>query len=416
MKHKLRITLFAAVAIVVSAMFCTTHTGGQVIAAEQYPDSLAADTLALDSLPYEERLKLRLDDLCAAELFASSQLGLMVYDLDDNRILYATGEKQVLRPASTMKLLTAVCALDILGSRYRFRTDLLCDGDIAANVLNGNLYIRGTMDPALDETDIERFADGVRSLYIDTIRGKIIADRSFIDAPPLGRGWSWDDDNPAITPLVYKKGDNLSDVLRRKIVSEGIVVEGRNSSGTTPDSATVIASRYTTIETVLMHMLKESDNLYAESVFYNIAAATTLPATADEAIASETAFLRRLGLNPDNYGIADGSGLSPYNYLSAEAEIYLLRYAYNDFLIFPALYRSLPVAGQDGTLRWRMNGGKAQGNVRAKTGTLTGVSTLAGYCTSPEGHTLAFAVFNQGMMNRSRAHAFQNAVCEALCD
>ncbi len=410
MKTRLHITLIAAL-IAAATLFVSRSNGQATLEFEQGLDSIAAD-----SLPYKERLAQRLDSLCSSELFAESQLGLMVYDLNDDSILYAFGEKQTLRPASTLKLLTAVAALDILGKDYRFRTELLYDGECVANVLWGNIYVKGMMNPTLDNADIARMADKIKALEIDTIRGDIIADRSFIDAPPMGRGWSWDDDNPVISPLVFNKRDNLCDVLLREIGDAGIVVDGTITDGSTPADAVLIATRYAPLETVLMRMLKDSDNLCAESVFYNIAAATRRPAAPDEAVANEKKLLRRLGLDPNAYSIADGSGLSPYNFLSAEAEILLLRFAYHDIRIFPALYRSLPVAGESGTLSRRMQGGKAKGNIHAKTGTLTGVSTLAGYCSSPEGHIIAFAILNQGVLKRSRAHAFQDAVCEALCD
>ena len=107
--------------------------------------------------------------------------------------------------------------------------------------------------------------------------------------------------------------------------------------------------------------------------------------------------------------------MSLYNYLSAELEVAILRLAYRDEAVFPALYAALPVAGIDGTLRRRMRGGKTQGNVRAKTGTLEGVSTLAGYATAADGHLLAFCILNQGVADKRAAQAFQDRVCELLC-
>ena len=78
--------------------------------------------------------------------------------------------------------------------------------------------------------------------------------------------------------------------------------------------------------------------------------------------------------------------------------IRLLIYAYRQTNIFRELYPSLPVAGQDGTLKKRMTESVANGRVRAKTGTVTGVTTLAGYCASSNGHMLAFSIMNQGVL------------------
>ena len=75
----------------------------------------------------------------------------------------------------------------------------------------------------------------------------------------------------------------------------------------------------------------------------------------------------------------------------------------------------MPIAGMDGTLDRRMRRGHAHGNVHAKTGTVTGVSALAGYCTAANGHTLCFSIINMGIRRAAIGRGFQDKVCEALC-
>jgi len=123
-----------------------------------------------------------------------------------------------------------------------------------------------------------------------------------------------------------------------------------------------------------------------------------------------------VGLNEKDYRIADGSGLSLYNYVSAELETRLLRYAWRNQRIYEHLYPSLPIAGVDGTLEKRMRKTAAEGNVRAKTGTLTGISSLAGYCLAANGHELAFCIINQGIMRNQSGKDFQDRVCQLLCE
>ena len=94
----------------------------------------------------------------------------------------------------------------------------------------------------------------------------------------------------------------------------------------------------------------------------------------------------------------------------------LLAFAYTDEALRRHLLPALPIAGEDGTLARRLRGTKAQGNVRAKTGTVEGVSTLAGYCTAPNGHTLCFAIMNQGIRRTSTGRNFQDRVCRALTE
>ena len=182
-----------------------------------------------------------------------------------------------------------------------------------------------------------------------------------------------------------------------------------------PESAFSVCTRFHTMDQIMHKMMKESDNLYAESMYYQIAASTgNRPASAKSARSVERQLLRKLGLDASRCRLADGSGLSLYNYLSAEQECELLRYAYLNENIYPHLRPSLPIAGIDGTLRKRMRGTSASGNVRAKTGTLTGIITLAGYCTAANGHDLCFVILNNGIMHAVNARRFQDRVCAFL--
>ena len=162
--------------------------------------------------------------------------------------------------------------------------------------------------------------------------------------------------------------------------------------------------------------MKRSDNYFAECLFYQLAALSGhRPAGRSEAIGYIDMIIRETGLDPAQYQIADGSGLSLYNYVSPELLVRLLQYAYTNEPIRSYLLPSLPIAGIDGTLERRMLKTPAQGNVRAKTGTVEGVSSLSGYCTSPEGHVLVFSIINQGVRQTSTGRAFQDKVCETLC-
>ena len=163
--------------------------------------------------------------------------------------------------------------------------------------------------------------------------------------------------------------------------------------------------------------MKKSDNLYSESVFYHLAASAgaSTPATARQGRRMMNRLIEKLGYKPSKYYIADGSGLSLYNYVSPELEVAFLRYAFGKDEIYVPLYQVMPVAGIDGTLRRRMRSGYATGNVHAKTGTVTGVSALAGYCTAANGHTLCFSIINMGLRRAATGRKFQDKVCEALC-
>ena len=378
-------------------------------------DSLMPDT-TLAAKPWPENIVERLDRLMNEPLLKKTQLGLMVYDLTADSTIYKQGEQQTLRPASTMKLVTAITALDKLGGGYLFRTSLYYTGRIANHTLTGDIYCVGGMDPQFDNDDMQAFVVNIRKQGIDTIRGRFVADKSMKDADTLGEGWCWDDDNPVLTPLLIEKKDQFLERLTTELSKAGVTVDATFAEGTLPNGACCIGSRFHSLEEILVRMMKESDNLYAESVYYQIAASGGVKrASADKARQWERKLVSRLGLNPGEYKFADGSGLSLYNYVSAELMVRLLRFAFQNKQVYDRLYVSLPIAGVDGTLEKRMKEPFVSGNVRAKTGTLTGITSLAGYCSAANGHQLAFCIINQGVMRNASGKAFQDKVCRMLC-
>lgn len=369
-------------------------------------------------LPWPVNVQTRLDSLVKDTLFERTQLGLMVYDLSADSVLYSYGGKQALRPASTMKLLTSVAALDLLGSGYAFRTYLYYKGTISKGVLSGDVWLVGGMDPLFDEMDMRIFAETIHRIGVDTIRGRIMQDLSFKEEQLLGEGWCWDDDNPQLTPLLISGKDEFASQFKDELMKCGVFVDAPVSTGRLPKDKDVllICSRSHALREVLEPMMKESDNLYAESMFYQIAASIgKRPAEAVHARQLIKQLLTKAGVTGVQYRIADGSGLSLYNYVTPELMIRLLRYAYLKRDVMAALYPSLPVAGVDGTLKKRMTKGFAYENVHAKTGTVSGVSSLAGYCRSANRHLLAFCIINQGVMKNADGRNFQDKVCEAMC-
>lgn len=379
------------------------------------PDTFQVDTIDV-ALPWPQNIQYRLDSLLRHPMFETSTVGLEVYDLTADSILYKVNEHQMLRPASTMKLLTAITAIDKLGGSYQFRTQLYYTGKVEDHTLTGDLYCVGGFDPRFNIDDMNAFVESIRRMGVDTIRGSIVADRSMKDADLLGEGWCWDDDNPPLSPLTIGRNTQFVDRFIRQLVDDGVVLDVRISDGTLPDSAFHLCSRFHSIDQILLHMMKQSDNFYAEAMFYQLAAHQGhRPARAKDAAAIVKRLISKVGLGHRPYRIADGSGLSLYNYLSADLEVRLLRYAYRNSTVYLHLLPSLPVAGSDGTLRNRMRGSFAADNVKAKTGTLEGVSALAGYCTAANGHRLCFSIINQGVMHTSNARRFQDRVCNALC-
>lgn len=409
-----KVVLYAGLALVAAVSPVHTYARQETLTA----DTVASDTLLRDTLAWPQSLQARLDSIMdATTILRTSQMGLLVYDLDADSVLYAYNERQNLRPASTMKLITAITALDKLGDSYTFSTQLRRIGTIddSTRVLKGDVYCIGGMDPMISKEDLRIMARSIKEAGIDTIRGNMYADRSMKDSDLYGEGWCWDDDNPMLSPLVYSRKDDLMSVLRTVMQEEGVVLDGEVSVKNCPGNTKELFTLKRPMSEVMRPMLKNSNNLYAESIYYQIGLAQGKPSTAKKAKAAEETLLKKIGLGDAIHRFADGSGLSLYNYVSAEIEVAFLRYAYDRQQIYTALYQALPIAAVDGTIEKRMAGTAAAGNVHAKTGTLTGVSSLAGYCTAANGHTLCFAIINQGVMKGIYAKNLQDRICVAMC-
>lgn len=400
---------------VTTIFVATSFVGLQAQTDKAVVDTVTTDTAAV-VLPWPQNVQARLDTLLQDPLLERTQLGLMVYDLTADSIIYAYNAKQTMRPASTMKLLTAVTAVDQLGMNYRYRTALRYTGAVKDSVLTGDLYCVGGMDPMFETKDMNAFVQSVKALGVDTIRGRLVAVTNFKEENLLGEGWCWDDDNPELSPLLVDRKNEFMSRFMQGLRDAGIVVEAPCTTGSVPKDALTLSACSHSLKEILEPMLKESDNLYAESMFFQIASLQGVrPAKAAHARQLIKKTLGKAGISEIPYRIADGSGLSLYNYVTPEILTRLLIYAYRDQRIFMNLYAALPIAGQDGTLKKRMKEPYVSGKVRAKTGTLSGISSLAGYALTPNYHMLAFCIINQGIMKNAEGRGFQDRVCESMC-
>lgn len=319
-------------------------------ASSEDPDS--ADTLDADSLPWPENLTARIEKIFAGTtIFNTSMVGMEIYDLTADSTLYEINSRQLLRPASTLKMIVAVTALDRLGADYTLKTSVGYRGEVDSLTLVGNVYCKGGFDPTLSNDDISDIADSIAALGIDTIKGDICLDMTMKDRDRLGEGWCWDDDNPVLSPLVVARKDDFGERLLKRLRQRSITVTGICREDDMPGNIHYIYKKETPLLNVMRRQLKRSDNLYSEAVFYHIASdgATRSHATAKQGRQAINRIVSRMGFKPSAYYIADGSGLSLYNYVSAELEVAFLRYAQHHGEIYGNLRECLPVAGIDGS-------------------------------------------------------------------
>lgn len=368
---------------------------------------------------WKENITKRLNNILTSPMLKTVQAGIMIWDLTEDSILFKYNERLLLRPASTMKCITAIASLDKLSSAYNYQTTLYYTGNIndSTQSLEGDVYVLGGMDPMFGKSDMTSFVSAIKNLGIRHITGTLYADLSFKDSNIFGQGWCWDDKNPILTPLLYNKKDDFLYSFYHMLNLNGITIANGYGIRNLPTKGKEIINITHKISDIMDHMMKASDNLYAESMFYQLASnkGVNKQSSANNARFYIKQLIRKIGLVPSVYKIADGSGLSLYNYVSAELEVKLLRYAYQHSDIYNTLLNTLPLAGVSGTLKKRMQNTPAARNVRAKTGTVIGVSSLAGYLTAANGHIIAFSIINNGGLSNIAMHSFQNKICIALC-
>ena len=189
----------------------------------------------------------------------------------------------------------------------------------------------------------------------------------------------------------------FASVLRNQLLTEGIEVTGEafdmDDVIPAPDRATstvLYTYKSHSLAEIVQPLLKESINLYGEALLRLNAPAGTFP-TNDAALEGLHARLVSWGVPSDGQQLVDGSGLSRRNVISPETLLIVLRHMAAAGTTSPFV-TALPIAGTDGSLMGRMTGTAAQGNVRAKTGTMSNVRSLAGYVTTRDGEPLAFAI------------------------
>jgi serine-type D-Ala-D-Ala carboxypeptidase/endopeptidase (penicillin-binding protein 4) len=209
----------------------------------------------------------------------------------------------------------------------------------------------------------------------------------------------------------------FGDVLKNRLQNAGIEVTGGVvEENVAPDSAwSLIAQTESDLVPALAVTNKKSQGFYAEQIFKTLAAERTGKGSWVAAVSVERSFLAELGLDPTHFDLHDGSGLSPENRVSAADVVAFLR-AMNTQPNGPVWKSTLAVSGDpEGTLRHRLSDRLLAGRVVAKTGSISGVSTLAGYVTAASGRSYAFAILLNGRrVYDTSGHAFQDRLLRAL--
>ncbi|MFI7298653.1 D-alanyl-D-alanine carboxypeptidase/D-alanyl-D-alanine-endopeptidase [Streptomyces sp. NPDC050121] len=356
-----------------------------------------------------------------------------VVDVATGRQLYGTGADQALTPASTTKIATAVAALSAMGAEHRLTTRAALEPDTKELVLVGG------GDPTLTaRSDAEGWAS-LRTLAVSTAaalkkRGLTQVTLSYDTTLYAGTQVHPIGVNPNVAPVTALSADEgrtddstsgpatrvsdpAADATRR--FAEFLKAAGIRTTAPGPSKATTRAQSLATVSSpplsaLVERMLTNSDNDIAEALARQTAVATGVRADFDGAGKAVQAQLKKLGLPTAGARFRDGSGLNREDRLTANLLTALLVKAGDPARpnLRPVL-TGLPVAGFTGTLTSRYGDGAA-GVVRAKTGTLTGVNTLAGTVVDRDGRLLAFALLTADTTDPAAAQAALDRAATAL--
>ena len=425
--------------------------------------------LLFGSLVMAETISQQIYQIIQTPRLSSASISISVRNVKDGSVVFSHHGNKALVPASTMKWVTAITAVETLGFEYSTKTDLQIRGEISKNKILGDLIIYGRGDPDLSVQDLRDWAKQLSHQGIDSITGQVLVDNSYFETSNLSSGWVWDDLSFAyaapfsstnieqnttkvtIQPprsssqkttwdggvlekclsLESNKNPVEKMYVHRQLGTDVILAPGADIVGKPRTSATVsisnpaqciqklftqilkdhgisIKNQYNearqviriaqkeslSLQEMLVIMLKQSHNLYAEIITRWIDPAPQ-EKNIDGARNIFASTLQKAGVQPKEWRIEDGSGLSRYNLMSADALSKLSVYAYQQSY-GKELYQLLPIAGVDGTLARRMQHGFAKGNVHAKTGSMSTMRNISGYVTSRDQQLLAVSILMNG--------------------
>ncbi|MBF8295867.1 MAG: D-alanyl-D-alanine carboxypeptidase/D-alanyl-D-alanine-endopeptidase [Bacteroidetes bacterium] len=234
----------------------------------------------------------------------------------------------------------------------------------------------------------------VTRLFKDRLNTILVEGEMLLSANPVERQIS-----------VWKPELYAATLFTEALQQRGIAVDKGASIGTAPVFAREIAAHFQGLDSAVTNLNKVSDNLSAELILKTLGTTNgAAPGSAQGGVYAVHRFLNTLGIDTTKFIMADGSGLSFYDLLTTGMIIQLLEGMTWQGDIFPLFHQSLPIAGVDGTLRSRMKRTPAEGNLRAKTGTISGVSSLSGYVQTLDGELIAFAMTMQNFIYPTRLY------------
>jgi D-alanyl-D-alanine carboxypeptidase/D-alanyl-D-alanine-endopeptidase (penicillin-binding protein 4) len=370
-----------------------------------------------------------------------SASGLLVVDAESEQVLCAKAPGRSRPLASNMKLFTTATALSKLGPEHRIPTKVFRDGPVdAKGVLHGSLYLQGGGDPALGTpsfynayfgglgTNVFALTPQIKAAGIKSITGRLYADDTIFDRRRgvLDSGYATSPYIGPLSGLAFNSGfrgstsasgfsSNPAKLAAKKLVRSlqraGVRVPPQIALRPTPPDA----ERVALVQSPSLDRIADLTNVYSNNYFAEMlikllgarfGGAGTTAAGADVI----ESFSRNLG---STVQAADGSGLTRSNRASPREVIDLLLGMQEDDA-GEEFIQDLALTGLEGTVASRTEGTAAYGRCRTKTGTISGVSNLSGYCFNKSGRVMAFSILMASVGNLSAAHYAQDRIAGAV--
>lgn len=352
----------------------------------------------------------------------------IVMDADSGQVLFDRGSEKLQTPASTIKLVTGAVALHRIGAQYRYKTPVFKKGT--------ELYLYGIGDPTLRSIvpdDWKAHPPGAskppsldelakltaKALGKSSEKFSVYLDDSFFDGPTAAK--SWPNEYVAtgeVAPVQALCMDNAyngnggwySDCAEtavkyfvKRLNKYGVTAEYIKRRVTPPNLEVVAQVESATLADIVEQMITTSDNTYAEFIAHRAGVSVGL-ASFDSGAQATIEVLNEFGIDTDGLVIKDGSGLSRENRITARTLVDVLAQVQNVRPEIWPIVTGLPIAGVSGTLKKRFKkGSPGRGTVRAKTGLLTGVVSLAGTVVTESGDNLIFAFMADAVPNGSKS-------------
>jgi serine-type D-Ala-D-Ala carboxypeptidase/endopeptidase (penicillin-binding protein 4) len=370
--------------------------------------------------------------------------GLFVVDADSGKAVCARAARRQRPLASNMKLFTTSTVLSRFGPDARIATRVLAEGTIDKNgVLHGNLYLKGGGDPVLGSPAFyDAFNGGLgTNLYalkrqlrervgLTAVTGRLYADDTIFDrlrgvadsgyatSPEIGPLSGLDFNDGFADSHAHHFATDPAKVAARKLVGAlrgaGIAIDPQIALGEADEAnretRTIASVDSPTMNAIVNFTDVNSDNFFAEMLIKLLGAHFGSEGSTAAGAAVVESFARQ---NGTAVHAVDGSGLTRTNRASPLQVVRLLA-AMRESKIHDDFVSDLALAGHEGTVADRMHGTAADGRCRTKTGTLTGVSNLSGYCFNRDGKTMIFSILMGGVHDLSLAHAEQDLIADAV--